>query len=111
MIARSLFLVVLIGLYPSSECEKDCKTTVTVVDCDGAGVAGARVQIKVCCSGGSDVEAVTDPNGQATFNYCPKDICGSRVVLSGFAEQSFNANSCHQEGKTSNCTIKICKRP
>lgn len=114
MIFRFLLLVALIAwpvsVWPPADCEKGCTTTVVVQDCDGDPVANAKVQIKVCCTGGSDMESTTDSNGEASFPYCTKDICDSRVILTGFAESSFDARGCKTSGKTSRCTVKMCKR-
>jgi hypothetical protein len=114
MMFRLLLLLALIvlptSLRPFAECEKDCTTTVVVQDCDGDPVANARVEFKICCTGGSDVEGSTDSHGQVAFPYCTKDICGSRIVLQGFAVSSVDSDSCKKDGKTSRCTIKMCRR-
>jgi hypothetical protein len=114
MMSRYFLLIALVTLpvplHPSTECEKGCQTTVAIQDCDGAAVANAKVQLKICCDGGSDTESTTDQNGEATFPYCTKDICGSRVVLSGFGVSAFDPNSCTKDGKKSRCTVKMCKR-
>lgn len=114
MIHRFILPMVLLALpastSPFADCEKGCKTTVIVQDCEGAPVANAKVQIKVCCNGGSETETSTNQNGEAEFSYCIKDICGSRIVLQGFGVSSFDPNGCEQGGKTSRCTIKVCHR-
>lgn len=94
----------------SRECEKGCQTTVVVEDCSGAPVAQAKVQIKLCCGDGGEVESTTNSNGEATFNYCVKDICGSKIVLESFAEKSFTRSGCSESGKTSRCDVKVCTR-
>jgi len=114
MIWRCILSTLLIVLPASTsslaDCEKGCKTAVIVQDCDGAPVEHARVELKICCDGGSDTVATTDQNGEAVFNYCTKDICGSRIVLQGFAVSFFDPNSCKKDGKTTRCTIKMCRR-
>lgn len=97
-------------LRPSTECESGCQTTVTVHDCNDEAVPSAKVEIRLCCGGGSNIESTTDQHGQAIFAYCTKDMCGSRIVLNGFAVFAFDPNSCTTTGKTSHCTVKLCKQ-
>ena len=107
----TIAIVPLLALPASSgECEKGCQTTVVVQDCDGAPVVHAKVQIKLCCGDGGEKDSTTNSNGEATFNYCVKNICGSEIVLEGFAEKSFNRGGCSENGKASRCEVKVCTR-
>jgi len=114
MIGRLLLTIAIVPLLAfcasSGECEKGCQTTVVVEDCDGTAVAHAKVRIKLCCGDGGEIESTTNSNGEATFNYCLKDICESKVVLEGFAVRSFDRNGCSEQGKNSRCEIKVCSR-
>jgi hypothetical protein len=114
MIIRFFLMMMLVSvpvsISSSTKCDTGCKTTVAVRDCDDAPVVNAKVQIKICCNDDSDVESTTDHQGQVTFPYCVKSICGSKIVLGGFGVSSFDPNGCTNEGKTSHCTVKICKR-
>jgi hypothetical protein len=97
-------------MYANEEtCSDGCITTVVVQDCDGTGVAGAHVRIKLCCGGGSEEEGTTNDNGSVTFPYCFKDICNSQVSLAGTGiEKSVDRDNCKNSGKASTCTIKVC---
>jgi hypothetical protein len=114
MIIRLLVTIAIVPLLAfsasSGECEKGCQTTVVVKDCSGAAVAQAKVQIKLCCGDGGESESTTNANGEATFNYCVKDICESKVVLEGFHVESFNRSGCSENGKSSRCEVKVCTR-
>jgi len=114
MLFRLLLTVVLVPFvcFPASsgECEKGCQTTNVVLDCSGAAVANAKVQIKLCCGDNQEIESTTNSNGEAKFSYCAKDICGNKIALEGFAVRSFDRNSCSGDGKTSRCEVKVCTR-
>jgi hypothetical protein len=114
MIIRVLLTISILPLlaFPASsgECEKGCQTTIVVQDCSGTPVANAKVQIQLCCGDGGETESTTTSNGEATFNYCAKDICGSKIVLEGFAVRSFDRSGCSENGKTSRCAVKVCTR-
>jgi len=114
MIIRLLLTIAIVPLLAfsasSGECEKGCQTTVIVKDCSEEPVAGAKVHIKLCCGDGGERESTTNSSGEATFPYCVKDICESKIVLEGFAQQSFDRNGCSENGKSSRCQVKVCTR-
>jgi len=114
MIIRLLLAIAVVPLLSfrasSGECEKGCQTTVVVEDCSGAPVANAKIQIKLCCGDGGEREGTSNSSGEATFSYCLKDICESRIALEGFAERAFDRGGCSENGKTSRCEIKVCTR-
>jgi hypothetical protein len=114
MIVRLLLTIAIMPMLvfsvSSEECEKGCQTTVVVQDCGGTPVANANVQIRLCCGDGTEHVSTTNSSGEATFNYCLKDICSSKVLLAGFAPRSFDRSGCSEHGKTSRCEIKVCVR-
>jgi hypothetical protein len=114
MIIRVLLTIALLPLLAfsasSGECGKGCQTTVVVEDCNGSPVAGAKVQVKLCCGDGGERESTTNSSGEANFNYCVKDICESKIVLEGFAVKSLDRSGCSENGKSSRCEVKVCTR-
>ena len=114
MIFRFVITVAIVPLLTlpvlSGECESGCQTTVVVTDCEGNAVANAKVQIKLCCGEEGERNSSTNGSGEATFDYCLKDICGSKVVLEGFAMRSFDRSGCSENGKRNRCEIKVCTR-
>lgn len=114
MIIRLLLTIAILPLLAlsasSGDCEKGCQTTFVVEDCSGTSVAGAKVQINLCCGDGGERESTTNSSGEATFPYCVKDICQSKIILEGFAVKSFDRNGCSENGKSSRCEVKVCTR-
>jgi hypothetical protein len=114
MILRFLLTIAMVPLLTlpvsSGECESGCQTTVIVKDCDGNPVGNAKVQVKLCCGDEGARNSSTNGSGEATFDYCLKDICGSKVVLEGFAVRAFDRSGCSENGKRSRCEIKVCTR-
>jgi len=108
-----LMLVVLAVVLPSAtvqDCEKDCQTTIVVTDCDGAPVANATAEVKLCCGNNETVNVRTNSAGEAVVNSCLKDICRTRITLEGFAISAIDRNGCSTNGKNSRCDVKICPR-
>jgi len=66
----------------SSDCTPG-STTVLVTDCSGAPVAGARIDIKVCCAANAQSSAVTEAHGLASFQSHINDICQATVSFAG----------------------------
>jgi hypothetical protein len=114
MIIRLLLAIVIMPLLSfrasSGECEKGCQTIIVVKDCSGTPVANAKIQVKLCCGDGGQRQGTSNASGEATFGYCLKDICESKVILNGFAERAFDRGGCSESGKISRCEIKVCTR-
>jgi streptogramin lyase len=89
-------------------------TVVKVVDCGGAAVQGAHIDIKVCCANNQQVErsAVTASNGEATFDINSTQICDGKVSFAGFSTTSFGTGSCTTPDSHGNslCTVQVCKQ-
>jgi hypothetical protein len=89
-------------------------TIVKVVDCSGAAVQGARIDIKVCCANNqqSTYSAVSASNGEATFQANATEICDGKVSFAGFSATAFGTGSCTKPGKDgkSLCTVQVCKQ-
>jgi hypothetical protein len=89
-------------------------TIVKVVDCSGAPVQGARIDIKACCANNEQVQrsAVSASNGEATFDINSTEICDGKVSFAGFSATSFGTGSCTKPGKDGNslCKVQVCKQ-
>jgi hypothetical protein len=89
-------------------------TIVKVVDCSGAAVQGARIDIKACCANNQQVErsAVSASNGEATFDINSTQICDGKVSFAGFSATVFGTGSCTKPDKDGNslCTVQVCKQ-
>ncbi|MGD0628046.1 MAG: hypothetical protein ABR987_01765 [Terracidiphilus sp.] len=89
-------------------------TIVKVVDCSGAAVQGARIDVKACCANNQQVErsAVSASNGEATFDINSAQICDGKVTFAGFSATAFGTGSCTKPDKDGNslCTVQVCKR-
>jgi hypothetical protein len=92
------------------DCESGCQTEIVVTDCQGAAVANARIEVKLCCNNNEQVDVSTNASGVAVVNHCLKDLCGTRIVLEGFTTLAIDRNGCSNDGKNSRCEIKMCKR-
>jgi hypothetical protein len=108
----ALSMLTLAGAFGlTSDCTPG-STTVLVTDCSGAPVAGARIDIKVCCAGNATSSAVTEAHGLASFTSHINDICQATVSFAGFSPTSFGSGSCTKpdEHGYSKCTVQVCKR-
>lgn len=95
----------------SSDCTPG-STAVLVTDCSGAPVAGARIDIKVCCAANAQSSAVTEAHGLASFQNHINDICQATVSFAGMAPTQFGSGSCTRPDQHgySKCTVQVCKR-
>jgi hypothetical protein len=88
-------------------------TVVKVVDCSGAVVAGAKIDIKICCTASQmQFSAMSAGNGEATFGANAREICDGKVSFAGFSATAFGTGSCTSPDKNGNslCTVKVCKQ-
>ena len=88
-------------------------TIVKVVDCSGAAVQGAHIDVKVCCAASqTQFSAVSAANGEATFSLNAKEICDGKVSFAGFSTTVFGTGSCTAPDKNGNstCTVQVCKQ-
>jgi hypothetical protein len=89
-------------------------TIVKVVDCSGAAVQGAKIDVKICCDSDQQKQfsAMSASNGEATFSVNAREICAGKIVFAGFSATEFGTGSCSapdRNGK-SRCTVQVCKR-
>lgn len=89
-------------------------TIVKVTDCSGAGVQGARIDVKVCCANNQQksLRAVSASNGEATFEANAREICDGKITFAGFSATVFGTGSCTKPDKNGNslCTVQVCKQ-
>jgi hypothetical protein len=99
------------GFGLASDCTPG-STAVLVTDCSGAPVAGARIDIKVCCAANAQSSAVTEAHGLASFQSHIDNICQATVSFAGMSPTSFGSGSCTKPDKNgySKCTVQVCKR-
>jgi len=89
-------------------------TIVKVTDCSGAGVQGARIDIRFCCANNQQrqLSAVSASNGEATFDGNAREICDGKITFAGFSATVFGTGSCTKPDKDgkSLCTVQVCKQ-
>ena len=113
-VALSVALAALAG-FGAFGLSSDCRagsTAVLVTDCSGAPVAGARIDIKMCCAANAQSSAVTEAHGLASFHSHIDDICQATVTFAGMSPTQFGSGSCTRPDGNgySKCTVQVCKR-
>jgi len=103
---KSLLLVAALGLI-SLAGRENCKTTISVTNCQNKPVKGVKATIQKC--NGEQETLKTDEDGIATSATCKKDICDV-LIVSQIEGKSIVAipKNCSGPDDDFNCRFKLC---
>ncbi len=112
LLTVALSLLMAVGAFGlNADCTPG-STTVLVTDCRDVPVAGARIEIQLCCGRNASSGAVTESHGLATFSSHIDNICQATVRFAGFAPTRFGSGSCTRPNARGHvdCIVKVCRR-